>query len=348
MSTGVISWSQTAASNNSADSAVNWTEGQAPSTVNDSARAMMASIAKFRDDINGTIVTGGTSTAYTITTNQGMSNPPANGSMVAFKANQANGATVTLAVDGGTAKPLRYGASLDLPANFLTANAVYSATYFSATSEWLLQNIPTFGVGVNQVLTGVVEDYLGTAAPSGYVLLDGKTIGDASSGASERANADTSALYTLLWNGFSNTICPVSTGRGASASADFAAHKTIQLLDMRGRVCVGKDDMGGSAASIITNFSGTTLGQAGGEQNHALITAELASHSHGVTDTGHTHTIQTSAIAGGGGAGQVVGSGGLFPSTNTAFTGISIQNTGSGTAHNNVQPSIIVNKICKL
>jgi len=36
---GVVAWSQTASSNSTADSNVNWAEGQAPSSVNDSARA---------------------------------------------------------------------------------------------------------------------------------------------------------------------------------------------------------------------------------------------------------------------------------------------------------------------
>jgi hypothetical protein len=38
----------------------------APSAVNDSARAMMAVIRKHDDDISGAIVTGGASTAYTL------------------------------------------------------------------------------------------------------------------------------------------------------------------------------------------------------------------------------------------------------------------------------------------
>src|SRR5689334_15193862 len=70
MSLPFYNWSRTASSNATADSTVNWAEGQAPSSVNDSARAMMASTAAFRDDIAGAITTGGSSTAYTVTSYQ--------------------------------------------------------------------------------------------------------------------------------------------------------------------------------------------------------------------------------------------------------------------------------------
>jgi hypothetical protein len=52
-------WSQTAPLDAIADSTINWAEGQAPSSINDSARTMMAATAKYRDDIAGAIVTGG-------------------------------------------------------------------------------------------------------------------------------------------------------------------------------------------------------------------------------------------------------------------------------------------------
>src|SRR6516162_10578743 len=41
-------WSRTAANHATADGSINWAEGQAPSTVNDSARAMMAAAANDR------------------------------------------------------------------------------------------------------------------------------------------------------------------------------------------------------------------------------------------------------------------------------------------------------------
>jgi len=47
MATGLKAWSTTASSNASASTAINWAEGQLPSTANDSARAMMAEIRSW-------------------------------------------------------------------------------------------------------------------------------------------------------------------------------------------------------------------------------------------------------------------------------------------------------------
>jgi hypothetical protein len=65
----VYEWSTTAASNATADAAINWAEGQAPSTVNNSARAEMAAMAAFFEAIGGAETTGGTGAAYTLTLN---------------------------------------------------------------------------------------------------------------------------------------------------------------------------------------------------------------------------------------------------------------------------------------
>src|SRR6266576_1010740 len=89
-------WSQTASADATADSTINWAEGQAPSSINDSARAMMAATAKYRDDIAGAIVTSGTSTAYAVSTFQVFDTlAHLNGQMVAFTPHATNGATVT-------------------------------------------------------------------------------------------------------------------------------------------------------------------------------------------------------------------------------------------------------------
>jgi hypothetical protein len=69
--------------------------------------------------------------------------------------------------------------------------------------------------------------------------MDDKTIGNASSSATGRANADTVDLFTLLWTNVTDTWAPVSTGRGGSAAADYAANKTIALPKTLGRALAG-------------------------------------------------------------------------------------------------------------
>src|SRR6202008_3489725 len=109
------SWSKTPASNAAADATINWAEGQAPSSVNDSARAMMAATAKYRDDIAGAILTGGTSTAYTVASYQVFDTlAHLNGQMIAFAPHTTNAATVTLNVDSLGAKPLRSAPGVEL------------------------------------------------------------------------------------------------------------------------------------------------------------------------------------------------------------------------------------------
>lgn len=155
---------------------------------------------------------------------------------------------------------------------------------------------------VNQtsaITTGDVKWKASTATEGGWVRGNALTIGSATSGATERANADTSALFSYFWNNFSNTQCPVSSGRGASAAVDFAANKTIGVLDMRGLSPVGIDTMGNSAGNNFTGVpftvgNSSTAASVAGENTHLLAVTELPAHTHSGT-TGndspdHTHS----------------------------------------------------------
>jgi hypothetical protein len=132
---------------------------------------------------------------------------------------------------------------------------------------------------------------------SGFVRANARTIGSSSSGATERANADTETLFLFLWNNFSNSLCPVSTGRGGSAAADWAANKTIATLDMRGRLPYGMDTMGNSAASIVAGA--TSAGGAFGQEEKAIAQANLPNVT--FTDAltmAHTHSVSVSGTTG--------------------------------------------------
>jgi hypothetical protein len=87
--------------------------------------------------------------------------------------------------------------------------------------------------------TGDVKLTLKTTADTGWVLMNDGTIGSASSGATTRANTDTSDLYTLIWTNVTDQWAPVTGGRGASAAADFAANKPLALPKTLGRALAG-------------------------------------------------------------------------------------------------------------
>jgi hypothetical protein len=133
-------WSTTAASNATADPTINWAEGQSPSSVNDSARAGNARLREWGNDISGQIATGGTSTAYTVTSNQVFDTlAHLNGQMIAFVPHATCGATVTLNVDGLGTKPLRFGPSLELQSGVLIQGTPYVASYNNADGAFYLQ-----------------------------------------------------------------------------------------------------------------------------------------------------------------------------------------------------------------
>jgi microcystin-dependent protein len=226
--------------------------------------------------------------------------------------------------------------------------------------------------------TGARIGYTGLTAPAGWVLADGLTIGNVASGATERANADTSNLYTLLWNSYANAQLAIqdSTGtattRGASASNDFAANKRLSLPDYRGRTEVGLDNLGGTAANRITSggsgIAGTTMGAAGGTETVTLTSTQIPSHTHTatVTDPGHTHTFTgiahshslnfTIAAGSATASGSGIGGNGTTGSTTAGgtnssnTTGISVANanTGGGGPHSVTQPTIMATMIIKL
>lgn len=210
--------------------------------------------------------------------------------------------------------------------------------------------------------TGEYGFFHSTGAVSGYVRANGRTIGNAASGATERANADCEDLFLFLWDG--DSTLAVSGGRGASASSDWAASKTIALPDARSRTLIGLATMGNTDVALIdASFvdggeDADTLGATLGVGDVTLVEAELPAHSHtGTTETenqSHTHNITApggTGVASGGftsyaGAGtQTITTAGPNTGHDHDFT---TDTTGSDTAHNNAQPSLVVGVYIKL
>lgn len=154
-------WSTTANTNTTADSTINWQEGQSPGSVNGSARAMMAAVAKFRDDMSGNLVTAGSSTAYTLTTNQTLT-ALTDGFAVTARMDETSGEAPTLNVDSLGAKSIAgvYGTAIATGA--LLAGGIYTFVYDSTDDKWIVHG--RFGDGM---FTGDYPDLVAIEALSG-------------------------------------------------------------------------------------------------------------------------------------------------------------------------------------
>lgn len=203
--------------------------------------------------------------------------------------------------------------------------------------------------------TGDIKPKYGTGILTGFVRANGRTIGSATSGATERANSDCQALFEYLWNADANLV--VSTGRGASSNADWVANKTITLPDWRGRALAALDDMGNSAAGRLTStYFGTSaivLGAAStGTESFTIAKANIPLYNLTVTDPGHNHNLNMlangsvgnvqAALQGTSSGAQFAGA--ILPAT----TGISVSSAGGGTPISVVQPTMLATFYIKL
>jgi microcystin-dependent protein len=160
------------------------------------------------------------------------------------------------------------------------------------------------------VPTGSVLDFAGGVAPTGFLLCNGAAV--------------SRTTYSVLFGAISITY---GAGDGST---------TFNLPDLRSVVTVG--------AGQGTGLTNRVLAARGGEENHQLTIAELASHTH--IQNPHTHQILSYAGSPAGGTFHVLEAGALTNGLagNTTATN---QNTGSDTAHNNMPPFVVLNKIIK-
>src|SRR3954462_10703360 len=263
-------WSQTASADATADSTINWAEGQSPSSVNDSARAMMAATAKYRDDIAGGITTGGSATAYTVASFQLLDTlAHLSNQKIAFVPHATNtnaaGVDVTLNVDGLGVKPIRMAPGIAIPNGTLVLGTPYVVTYNHLDSAFYLHNM----TNPYSIPLAAGMDYWGTTAPN-------------TSFAFPIGQAISRATYATLF-----AIVGTTYGSGDGST-------TFNLPDKTGRVSAMRESSATRLTSSYFGGASTSLGAVGGGESVTLTAAQIPSITSSANNSiSVTSTVQT-------------------------------------------------------
>lgn len=145
---------------------------------------------------------------------------------------------------------------------------------------------------------------------NGWLKCDGRTI----------SRIDYAELYNIIGTSF-------GVGDGST---------TFTLPDARGRV-IGTVGAG-------AGLTARTLGQNVGAETHTLTVNQIPSHSHTITDPGHTHSYANNTND--QGVSDVLANetaadnADLGSTTGSSTTGITVNNTGGGQSFNIMQPTL--------
>lgn len=159
-------------------------------------------------------------------------------------------------------------------------------------------------MGTPGLFTGLVMGWYPALPPAGWLLLNGDTFGDASSGATHADNMF-HALYTHVWN--LPILQPVTGGRGPDAETDWGNHKPLKLMDERGAVAAMGEAaptnlpgdttkngtlVGGGTSTAHMNFPGST-GNSNQPATYGIVGSGpgLGDHNHNFTVVGDTQAF---------------------------------------------------------
>jgi microcystin-dependent protein len=168
------------------------------------------------------------------------------------------------------------------------------------------------------VPAGVIVPFAVAGSPTGWLACGGQAV----------SRTTYASLFTAIGTYY-------GSGDGST---------TFNLPDLRGRVIAGLNTLGGADANRLTiagsGIEGDNLGAAGGAETHTLTEAQIPAHNHDVTYSQGAS----------GATGQTINapliSYKVLPQVQ--LTGLDTANTGGGLAHNNTQPTIVLNYIIKI
>lgn len=142
---------------------------------------------------------------------------------------------------------------------------------------------------------GVEHSWGSSTPPFEFVICNANTVGSVASGATLQGEVYR-ALYVHLWNAYSDSYVPVSTGRGASGNADFDANKTLTMATMANMSIYGVGTLAtGQTGGASTVTSTGTIGTSGAT---TLTTSQIPALSYTFSSTTSSAPAGTSTRPG--------------------------------------------------
>ncbi|WP_182417940.1 phage tail protein [Bartonella sp. HY038] len=174
----IYDWSLNAANNANADDIINWSEGQPPSSVNNSARAMMQRIREYIADIGGTLIAGGSANSVELRSNATITSL-FDGILVRFRAVGNNNGNATLNLNGLGARPIfqsNFNGVTALVGGEIKIGGIYEVVYQQSLNNggggWFLA-APTPSQAIP---TGMIAPFAMAFAPTGWLECNGAAV----------------------------------------------------------------------------------------------------------------------------------------------------------------------------
>lgn len=196
-------------------------------------------------------------------------------------------------------------------------------------AHWIMTERPAYSVGqvIEQTFaTGSVQNILGR----GWLPVNGAAV--------------SRDAYANLWAAYADADDNSPWGNGDGSS-------TMLIPDDRGRMTIAV----GEGVGLLPR----ALGESGGEESHILLQAEMPNFTPPYVESNHGHALTPFLVGDDtspavrvalGFAGQTGLFLGISPQQflSTVFTNITVHSGGSGQAHNNMQPFVVVHKFIKV
>jgi microcystin-dependent protein len=242
---GAINWDIAPSGNDVSDPPIIFNEGQPAKTINDAARALMASMALWMLDNSGVNQAYG-SDAYTVITRQGVSAKAAGlAHTLKFRTTTTNLNPCTLAADANPPRPWLRSDGTQFGPGDIGKDVVWSVVYDPDAQVYRT-------ISPTTEAAGTIKAFGGPNVPSGWEICDGRAVSRAS-------YATLFLAISTLWG----------TGDGFGS---------FNLPDLRGRTLFGAN-RGTGRLTAAGGLDGS-LGYVGGSETVVMLPPQMPRHIH--------------------------------------------------------------------